>query len=144
MKRITTFVLLISTLSIAALAGENHKALKKLDEKTFTKEIWNFKKGKSFKYKGDAPIVIDFNAVWCGPCKAIHPSLVELQEEYGDKITIYSVDVDQEPEITEAFGITNIPCLIFIKDKKTPYYKSVGKKSKEELHEMIEKKLLKE
>jgi thioredoxin len=110
-----------------------------LNKKKFTAEVWDFKKSKKFNYLGGSKaIVIDFNAVWCKPCKEIHPLLLELQAEYGDQITIYGIDVDKEPDITDAFKITNIPALVFIRDNKTPYFLSVGKKSKEELKALIE------
>ncbi|MDR3704771.1 MAG: thioredoxin domain-containing protein [Paludibacteraceae bacterium] len=142
MKKIATLTLVFFVACICGMAQKNQeKDLPILTKKKFIDNVWDFTKNKKFKYKGDKPIIIDFNATWCTPCKAIHPSLVELQAEYGDKITIYSIDVDKEPEITDAFKITNIPALVFIKDGKTNYFMSVGKKSKDELKSMIESKL---
>lgn len=143
MKKTTHLVILFSILSMGIFAQAKHEGLTKIKkDATFRKEIWDYNKSKSFKYKGKKPIVIDFNATWCTPCKAIHPHLVDLQKEYGDKITIYSIDVDSLAETTDAFKVTNIPALVFIKDGKTKYFMSTGKKSKEELKELIETKLL--
>lgn len=142
MKKTTAIIFLLSMFSIGLFAQTKHEELTTINQSKFQSKIWDFEKSKKFKYKGNQPILIDFNATWCTPCKAIHPSLVELQAEYGAQITIYSVDVDKEPEITDAFKITNIPALVFIKDNKTQYFMSVGKKTKAEIKELIDTKLL--
>lgn len=142
MKKIAAFTLVFFVASMFCVAQKNkEKDLSVLTKKKFIDNVWDFTKSKKFKYRGKQPIVIDFNATWCTPCKAIHPYLVELQAEYGDRITIYSIDVDKEPDITDAFKITNIPALVFIKDDKTNFFMSVGKKTKEDLKNMIESKL---
>lgn len=132
------FLLILSSSGYAQKkAGE--KDLEALTNKKFIDNVWDYTKSKKFKYKGTQPIIIDFYATWCVPCKAIHPYLVELQEEYGKKITIYQINVDKEPEITSLFKIENIPALVFIKDSKT-YSVEVGKKTKEQLKALIENK----
>jgi thioredoxin len=103
----------------------------------FIDNIWDYTKNKKFKYKGTKPVIIDFYATWCMPCKAIHPYLEELQKEYKGKVSFYQIDVDKEPEVTDLFKIENIPALVFIKDKKT-YTIMVGKKTKEQLKDSIE------
>lgn len=61
--------------------------------------------------KADKPVVVDFWAEWCGPCRMISPILAELAEEYRDKITVAKVNVDQEPDLAMQFGVTGIPLL---------------------------------
>ena len=61
--------------------------------------------------KADKPVVVDFWAEWCGPCRMISPRLAELAEEYRDKITVAKVNVDQEPDLAMQFGVTGIPLL---------------------------------
>ena len=63
----------------------------------------------------DKPLMIDFWAEWCGPCRMISPIVEELAEEYADRINIGKCNVDEESEITERFKIRNIPTLIFFK-----------------------------
>ncbi|WP_293450447.1 thioredoxin [Planktotalea sp.] len=62
------------------------------------------------------PVVVDFWAEWCGPCKQIGPSLEALSAEYGDKVKIVKVDVDTNPNSAAAMGVRGIPALFIIKD----------------------------
>ena len=60
--------------------------------------------------------VVDFNATWCGPCKMLAPVLEELSGDYDGKANFYAVDTDENGELCERFGITNIPAVAFLKD----------------------------
>ncbi|MFZ4713950.1 MAG: thioredoxin [Bacteriovoracaceae bacterium] len=65
--------------------------------------------------KSDKPVVVDFWAEWCGPCKALSPVLEEIQNEMSSKAQIVKVNVDECGEIAQKFGIRGIPTLIFFK-----------------------------
>lgn len=64
------------------------------------------------------PMVIDFWAEWCGPCRMVSPIIEELAAEYGDKVNIGKMNVDENNEIVSQYGVRNIPTVIFLKDGK--------------------------
>ena len=89
-----------------------------------------------WKYLGDKPAVVDFYADWCGPCRAIAPSLEEIAKEYAGQLYIYKINVDNDPEIANAFNIVGIPTLLFIPMEGRYTVKS-GSMPKEELVKII-------
>ena len=126
-------------------AGKNDEKMNtiKIDKAQFLEKIYNYEKNpQTWKYEGDKPAIVDFFATWCGPCKALGPVLEELAEEYEGKIYIYKVDVDQEPELSGAFGIRSVPTLLFIPANGEPSM-SPGAPSKAQLKQIIEGHLLK-
>ncbi len=66
--------------------------------------------------QSDVPVVVDFWAEWCGPCKTIGPALEELATEYGDRVKIVKVDVDENPNSPAQMGVRGIPALFLFKD----------------------------
>ena len=68
--------------------------------------------------KSEKPVMIDFWAIWCGPCRMIAPSVEEMAKEYEGKAVIGKVDVDSNPGVSTQFGIRNIPTVLFVKGGK--------------------------
>ena len=87
---------------------------------TFKEKIFDFEANKEWAFKGDTPVLIDFYADWCGPCKAVAPVLEELANEYDGKVIIYKVDTEKELELAGMFGIRSIPSLLFIPTEGEP------------------------
>lgn len=73
---------------------------------------------------GDVPVLVDFTAVWCGPCKMIHPILEDTAKQMGDKIKILKVDVDKNPLAASKFQIRGVPTLILFNKGKVIWRQS--------------------
>jgi thioredoxin 1 len=62
------------------------------------------------------PVLVEFGATWCGPCRMLEPVLVELAGDYGDRVDFYTVDVDQAPQLAMNLGVMSVPTVILFRD----------------------------
>lgn len=104
-------------------------------------DISSLKEGKPLKFKGDKPVIIDFYATWCGPCKRQAPIMEEIAKKYKGKIDVYKIDVDKTQDIARFFNINSIPTLLFI-PKGGELFLNAGLTPQEDIEESIETMLL--
>lgn len=86
--------------------------------------------------KTGKPIVLDFWATWCGPCRMVGPFIEQLAQEYDGRAIVGKCDVDQDEELSARFGVRNIPTILFIKDGQVAD-KQVGAASKAVLEDKL-------
>ena len=85
----------------------------------------------------DKPVLVDFWAEWCGPCKMIGPSLEELSEELGERVTITKINIDENPDAPGKYGVRGIPTMILFKNGQ-PAATKVGAAPKSQLKAWLE------
>lgn len=90
--------------------------------------------------KSDIPVLVDFWAEWCGPCKAIGPSIEQLATEYSGKAKVYKLDVDSEGDIAQQYGVMSIPALLVFKGGKE-VDRMVGAAPKAQIAALIDRAL---
>lgn len=113
----------------------------KLTTQAFKDNIFNYETETDWKSKGSLPMIIDFYADWCGPCRMVAPILEELSDEYEGRLLIYKVDTEAEAELAGVFGIQSIPTFLFIPVEGDPMMQP-GAFPKHVFKEIIEEQLL--
>lgn len=86
--------------------------------------------------KSKKPVLVDFFASWCGPCKIMGPVIDEFSKEIGDKVEVFKVNVDEQSDLANQYQVLSIPTLIAFKDGK-PVNQAMGVQSKEALKKML-------
>ena len=98
----------------------------KITSENFEREVLN----------SDKPVLIDFWAPWCGPCRMLSPTISEIAEEYKDKVKVGKVNVDEEGELATIFRVSSIPLLVVMKNGKV-VNSSVGVRPKNQIVGML-------
>ena len=107
----------------------------------FKQKVFNYEVNKQWKFEGKLPVIIDFYADWCGPCKLLSPRVEEIAKEYAGKIIVYKVNTDKEQLLAQNMGIQSLPTLLFIPVKGKPQA-TMGAVPKETLVKAIQEVLL--
>jgi thioredoxin 1 len=105
-------------------------ATKKITDSSFKADVLD----------ASGPVVVDFWAEWCGPCKMIGPALEELSDEFGEKVTITKINIDENPDAPAQYGVRGIPTMILFKNG-APAATKVGAAPKSQLKGWIESAL---
>ena len=151
MKKFFTTLLLFSTLFLSNCHAGNPANSKDatgssgnvivLTNDVFKQKIFNYETNKSWKFEGNLPVIIDFYATWCGPCRQLSPLVEEMAKKYEGKIVVYKVDTDKEPLLAQTLGIQSLPTLLFIPAKGQPR-STVGAIPRETLEKAIQEVLM--
>lgn len=107
------------------------EGINELDKDTFQKNVIEAQK----------PVLVDFWAPWCGPCRAVAPIVEDLAKEYAGKVGFAKVNVDEAPVIASNYGVMSIPTLIVFKDGK-PFEQVIGYKAKGDLKKLLDNALV--
>lgn len=117
---------------------DNKEAAPLITKEKFLKEIWNYHDSPNeWKFLGNKPVIIDFYADWCGPCRIASPILEEVAQEYKGKILVYKIDTEKERELAGVFGIQSIPSFLYIPVKGKPVMMAGIGQSKEQTKSMF-------
>ena len=154
MKRILLITFLLFSLLLNAcnnngVDGPDNKGpafkdgvVNQMSTQMFNKLIWDYKANpKEFTFSGDIPVIIDFYADWCRPCRMVAPIMEEFAKEYSGRIRVYKVNTDAEQELAQLFQIRSIPAVMFIPKTGKPQM-SVGALPKDAFKKLINDVLL--
>ena len=142
MKKSIIFSLLLLVACSTASSQDNESKVQHLNYQGFLDKIWNFEEhSDTFIFKGHTPVIVDFYADWCGPCRRVAPIMERLAEEYDGQLTIYKVNTQEEQGLATAFRITSIPAVLFIPMEGRPFFQ-VGAMSESDYRRVITEHML--
>jgi thioredoxin 1 len=135
---------LLNACNSNSASGADNKAsevkdgvVNQMSTQMFQKLVWDYSKDpKNFKFTGDLPVIIDFYADWCRPCRMVAPLMEDFAKQYSGKVRIYKVNTDAEQELAQFFQIRSIPAVLFIPQSGQPQM-TVGAYPKDQYQKLI-------
>ena len=144
MNKIIGIFMLLSFITMNTVIGQDEEKTKPehLTVETFKEKVFNYEKNPDqWVFEGDKPVVIDFYADWCRPCKLIAPIMEDLAKEYDGQVVIYKVNTEQQRELSRLFNIRSIPAVLFVPQEGKPQM-TTGALPKETYKQVIDEFLL--
>lgn len=139
MKKVIQSLFIILLFSASSFAQKTTDVkIVELNNADFKQKVWNFDKNKDFTRIGKTPIILDFHATWCRPCKMLAPHLQAIQNKYNNKLIVYKIDVDKEPQLAKLFKVEAMPTIVFINSKNS-YKSELGYRDYNEFESLVEK-----
>lgn len=118
--------------------------IKQIKSKLVMENIKDYTKNiRNWEFTGEKPIIMDFYATWCGPCKSLAPTLEEIAKEYKDTIKVIKVDIDKNAEFADICFVKSVPTLFFI-SKDGTFKRVIGAQAKDVIKNIIDNDLLNE
>lgn len=150
MKRIILAWALVALFTQCTQAGNkstqsesNATGSKHITRAEFLTKVFDYtKETQEIVFLGKKPVIVDFYATWCGPCRQLSPLLEELAVEYNGKIDVYKIDTEKERQLAQDLGIQALPTVVFFPVKGKPIAIQ-GFRPKDELKKIIDESLLK-
>ena len=130
------FIFLVISFSVSAQQTTTNVQISELTTQSFKQKVWNFDKDKTFNRVGKLPIILDFHATWCRPCKMLAPHLQAIQNKYKGRLIVYKIDVDQQSELARLFNVEAMPTIVFI-GTKTKYKSELGYREYDEFEALV-------
>ena len=115
MKKRTIIFAIFTIMAIPTFASQPIA----MDRQMFIERVFDFQ-NDNWAYRGDRPAIINFWAPWCGPCRILARTLIQIAEEFGDEIYVYKINIDEQPELARAFGVRSIPFSLFVPMEGAP------------------------
>ena len=142
MKKLIQSLLLIMIISTSVFAqkSDNVKIIE-LTTADFKQKVWNFDTNKTFTRVGKLPLILDFHATWCRPCKMLAPHLQAIQNKYNGKLIVYKIDVDKEPQLAKLFKVEAMPTIVFV-NSKTTFKSELGYRDYDEFEKLVKQHFL--
>ena len=143
MKRFFVFSFLLVVVCATSCSLGREKKARHITYQEYIDNIWDFEKHPdTFVFKGNTAVIIDFYSKNCRPCMMLLPIMEKMAEDYDGDLTVYKVNVDEEPALAKAFRVKGLPVLFFIPTSGKSIKRHDGLPSESDLRYIIENQLL--